>query len=151
LALSQGHFRFRSGGFLRATLIAIVAAAAVIADTQFDLARAEAEDTQLTEFANRVSQLVSQVTAAAPAGAAPKIANRQPNLAVRELIKEVGADVQLYLRPENQTVSQLRAGALAPAFRGVAPLAVAESHERTARKFFASHRALMRLADPDNE
>jgi Zn-dependent metalloprotease len=71
--------------------------------------------------------------------------------AIQQLRKSAEGDLQIQLRPGNQTIRQIRGGALAPPSKKSALQSLAISHEQTARKFFKENIALMRLSDPDNE
>ncbi len=75
----------------------------------------------------------------------------QQRNAIRLLQQQVGSSLRLHLRPENQTVVQLRGGTLEARATGVALAGASDLDERTARSFLRRNRALLRLADPDTE
>jgi bacillolysin len=71
--------------------------------------------------------------------------------AIASLRSRAGQDVEVYLRPGNQTVAQIRGRMLTPA---VSAFALASETERgliTARKFLLENRDLLRLDDPERE
>jgi Zn-dependent metalloprotease len=86
--------------------------------------------------------------AAAPA-AAPPAADQQE--AIRLLRERAGAEVEVHLRPGNQTVMQIRGGVLERPGRPVAQASEQDRLEQTARSFLRANRALLRLDDPDRE
>jgi bacillolysin len=139
---------FRKGGWLKLAWIAMFAALVFSTETQAVVPSAGAEDPRSVPLATRVSKFIGEVAATAPANVPAQAADRDQEAAVRQLVNQA-ADVQVRLRPGNQTVMQLR-GSLVPTAQGAGLLGF-ESHERTARKFFAGHSALMHLSDPENE
>ena len=108
-------------------------------------------DPRLAQIAERLGGIIAQGMAGAkPAPAAQAVAPAQQN-AIQRLTRQTGEDLQVHLRPANQTVRQLRARSLAPAPKGAALQSVAGSRERVAKSFFNANRVLMRLADPESE
>ncbi|HEV8542162.1 MAG TPA: hypothetical protein VGR78_07215, partial [Verrucomicrobiae bacterium] len=76
-----------------------------------------------------------------------------PTNAIQRL-KAEGRSPQLFVRPGNGTVMQIRGGVLEPAgptSPGKLRAADARANERTARNFLRSNRELLRLDDPDVE
>lgn len=70
---------------------------------------------------------------------------------LQEVRAQAGGDVQVYLRPGNGTVMQIRGRSLKLAPKGVALQKAGLSHERAARELFFENRELMRLSDPEAE
>lgn len=71
--------------------------------------------------------------------------------AIRLLRERAGDDVEVRLRPDNQTVMQIRGRALERPARVTPQTSEADRAEQTARNFLRAHRVLLRLEDPDRE
>lgn len=71
--------------------------------------------------------------------------------AIEALKAQAGPNVELFVRPGNGTIMQLRGGLLEPTPQGLLKAADAAEPERTARRFLRNNRALLRLNDPDVE
>lgn len=146
ITVDFGRLRFWKARFLASVLIAFGTAAA-----KSDAEGANSNDPFLAQIAMGVGELIRQTTASARGGVAPKPAGQAQDPAVQLLIDRAGDDVQVHLRPGNQTVMQLRGRVLEPRAKGAALAGLADSPERTARKLFSANRALLRLAEPDEE
>src|SRR5437867_381666 len=71
--------------------------------------------------------------------------------AIEQLRGRAGSDVEVQLRQTNGTVMQVKGRILERATSGVALATLGSLDERTARNFLRANRALIRIADPDNE
>lgn len=74
-------------------------------------------------------------------------------IALQRLSAAAGGSVEVHLRPENQTVRQIRGGVLARANHNALQnnLAPGRAQELTGRGFLRTHADLLRLANPDLE
>src|SRR5262249_10322198 len=128
-------------------LVSLGAAAALAVTGRAATTAIPNDDPRLAQIAERLSEIVARGAAGAkpaPAQQAVAVAQHQ---AIQQLTQQTGDDLQVHLRPANQTVRQLRARSLAPAPKGAALQAVGNPHERVAKNFFNANRALMRLTD----
>lgn len=71
--------------------------------------------------------------------------------ALKLLRTRVGQDLEVHLRPGNQTAMQIRGRPLQPSFSASARLRAIGTREPVARSFFAANRTLLRLEDPQSE
>ncbi len=101
-------------------------------------------------------QAFQQLLGPAPAAVGPlrpTASAPAPTNAIQRL-KAQGRNIELFVRPGNGTVMQLRGGILeptAPTPSGQLRAADAGAPERTARNFLRANRELLRLDDPDAE
>jgi Zn-dependent metalloprotease len=133
------------------TWAVLSAAVALCVNVKSDQVSADAGDPQLTELARRVGDLMRQVANWKPENAAWKAAASRQDAAVEQLTMATDGEVEIHLRPGNQTVRHLRGRSLGTPAISAAPLAAADPHERIARRFFTNNHAVMRLANPDRE
>jgi Zn-dependent metalloprotease len=124
----------------------------LITSSQTALAEPTVAASDREEFAGRAGEMLRRVAVnkAPTTVRATKGSNAAQGLAIAKLKQEAGDDIEIHLRPGEQTVMQLRGRALA-APKGTAVPALADSHEHTAREFFGKHRGLMGLKQPDQE
>jgi len=111
-------------------------------------------DPRAAATGEKLRQILGQPQAA-PAAPAPAPAAAQPAAsqqdAIRLLRERAGEDVEVHLRPGNQTVMQIRGRVLERAARAVAKASEQARAEQTARSFLRANRALLRLDDPDRD
>ncbi len=100
-------------------------------------------DPRVAPLAARLSERVAALRTAAA-----RHPSREP-AAVAALRRRAGDDIEVRMRPQFGTPMQIRGRQLEAAVMGRA--AGAAGDERTARAFFARHRALFRLEAPDQE
>ena len=123
-------------GRLRLVWIALGAVVALAIHANADALPGGSDDPQLAELARRVSELVGKATDSNSEGVATNTAMRAQGAAVQQLAATTKGDVEIRLRPGNQTLMQLRGRSLRAPAAGAALLAVATSHEQIAREFF---------------
>ena len=101
-------------------------------------------------FGPKLAQLVAQ-RAASQAPGPPGPSPDPQQTAIKLLRDRAGTGVEVYLRPANRTVMQVRGQVLEKAAAGLARASEAERAEMTARNFLRANRGLLRLGDPDGE